>query len=950
MATAAAATVQPLIHPPTARPADEVNEDITGSWTFYADSTFTDDDTFQLKEDSDGGLTGTFVSTTGTTATLTGYVSGSEISFSWNSDYPDNGTFNGTVSGDGDSIFGSWDNEGASTIDDSFTLVGQGATGSDLSASITSDQPQTLQPGDTDDVEFQLSNAGPDEADGTYSIAFDLETTPNTGSGDFAVGSSSGSTDLDAGSLSDDMDATVTVPDGIAAGTYYLVGTLSDGGGITDTDTSDKTFYAGPITIGATLSGEFTGTVPSTAATGDTISPALELTDSSDAADIVNGDETTQYSLSTTPDTAGTLTPLVANNYALNLDAGDSYDESQTVTIPDGLTPGKYYLIAQPDSTQAISITDKEVYVVSGPIEIASADLSGTFTTQPPDALATGDSGDVAFTVTNAADADEADGSFNVTFELESGTAALGNGDTPAGTATGTVDLDAGDTSDPINGTIDIPSDAEPGTYYVAAIIDDNGNGITDTNTSDKTFFSGPITVGGGSDLSATFSTQPPTDIIAGGDGTAAFTVTDAGPDPATGSVSATFDLVPTGDDADEGDTIDGITTSTATIADDVTDPGPVPVSFTIPKDTPAGTYTLVGTLSDSGFTDNGTDDKTFTSSTITVADDGFEFITQPKNANTLATMKPVKVELVDADGDPETDAKGEVTLTLDGDTDGGTLSGRTTATLEHGFATFDDLKVSRAGTYTLEASDGQAGDDDATSDSFEILKEYKIHVDFKALLSNFTTFLNDLEQTSNTINQLLSATPGFTFYPPKASLIEPEGEISGKVDVTADGEIESGSLAIEGSIGGDLTTEAYWGLPYKVFGFGISGKVEVKSSIGAEVKWEDGEVEYSGGAKDTGAVTLAGNAYVLYYKGEVKATGALEIPTTLSSDGNITSNFSVTGSLGIDVLYKGPTEKKYTTDYSVSREFGPDNLLTYTLPLSELVGDAVDSSEDSDG
>jgi hypothetical protein len=79
------------------------------------------------------------------------------------------------------------------------------------------------------------------------------------------------------------------------------------------------------------------------------------------------------YYLAVTPTLSGIISkPLATNHYALNLSSGGVHTESQSVTIPVGLS-GTYYLIAQIDSTGAIDPADKAIFVASGPITISTA-------------------------------------------------------------------------------------------------------------------------------------------------------------------------------------------------------------------------------------------------------------------------------------------------------------------------------------------------------------------------------------------------------------------------------------------------------------------------------------------------------------------------------------------------------------------------------------------------
>jgi hypothetical protein len=139
------------------------------------------------------------------------------------------------------------------------------------------------------------------------------------------------------------------------------------------------TFDGNPATMTVTpipppeLSGLFSNMIPSAAEPGDTISTNLVITSTADSTDIVNGNETTNYYLSTTPNLDGALTPvLAANSYLLNLNAGGSYTEIENVIIPQNITLGTYYLVAQLDATGAIVSDDATTpnIVVDGPIDI----------------------------------------------------------------------------------------------------------------------------------------------------------------------------------------------------------------------------------------------------------------------------------------------------------------------------------------------------------------------------------------------------------------------------------------------------------------------------------------------------------------------------------------------------------------------------------------------------
>jgi hypothetical protein len=92
-------------------------------------------------------------------------------------------------------------------------------------------------------------------------------------------------------------------------------------------------------------------------------------------------------------------------------------------------------------------------------------------------------------------------------------------------------------------------------------------------------------------------------------------------------------------------------------------------------------------------------------------------FSQQPSNASTGATITPaVTVVVQDSSGNTVTTAANSVTLALGGGTG---LAGTLTVTAQKGIATFSNLSVSAAGTYTLSAS--SSGLTPATSSGFTV-------------------------------------------------------------------------------------------------------------------------------------------------------------------------------------------------------------------------------------
>ena len=96
-------------------------------------------------------------------------------------------------------------------------------------------------------------------------------------------------------------------------------------------------------------------------------------------------------------------------------------------------------------------------------------------------------------------------------------------------------------------------------------------------------------------------------------------------------------------------------------------------------------------------------------------------FAVQPGNTAAGAAIAPaVTVRVLDADGNPVTTATNAVTLAIDSNPGGGTLSGTVTKNAVNGVATFNDLSIEKAGAgYTLRAA--ATGLTAATSSAFTI-------------------------------------------------------------------------------------------------------------------------------------------------------------------------------------------------------------------------------------
>jgi len=95
-------------------------------------------------------------------------------------------------------------------------------------------------------------------------------------------------------------------------------------------------------------------------------------------------------------------------------------------------------------------------------------------------------------------------------------------------------------------------------------------------------------------------------------------------------------------------------------------------------------------------------------------------FFVEPNTTNAGQRISPpVEVVARDSLGSTDTAFTGTITIGLTDNATGGSLGGTTARRAVNGFATFDDLRVDKAGTYTLQASTSGAAA--VTSSAFTI-------------------------------------------------------------------------------------------------------------------------------------------------------------------------------------------------------------------------------------
>ena len=373
-----------------------------------------------------------------------------------------------------------------------------------------------------------------------------------------------------AAGASNSGSATVTLPAGLASGTYYILAKADGNDALVETQEENNVAYA-TLLIGPDLQ------VSSfTAPTDGGAGLPLVITDTTrNAGAGPAAASTTTYFLST-DSTLDAADAVLGNRSVPTLAASASDTGSVTVTIPSGTATGTYTLFARADSANVVSETYENNNTTSRTLRVGP-DLTVTALTVPATAgIAT------VFTATDT-------------------TRNAGGGSAPATTTRYYLSLDglpdAGDlllgsravaalapgATDTGSASLTIPAGTAGGAYFIVAVAD--GAGAVAETVETNNFTNRSIVVGADLTVSAFAA---PTDGGAG----LSITLTDTTRNQGAGTTAPTTTSFYLSTDGifDAGDVLLG-SRAVPSLAASATSSGSV--SVTIPAATATGTYTL---------------------------------------------------------------------------------------------------------------------------------------------------------------------------------------------------------------------------------------------------------------------------------------------------------------------------------------------------------------------
>ena len=365
--------------------------------------------------------------------------------------------------------------------------------------------PSTAGPGQSITITDRTKNQGGAAAEPSTTL-FYLSTNSTIDAADTLLGSRA--VPALAAGASSYGSTTVTISEGTASGSWYLIAMADGEEVVIETSETNNTSYK-LITIGTDLRITYL-TVPSTAGPGQSIN-VTDITKNQGGGPA--DPSTTQFYLSTNS-SIGESDILLGSRSVPALAAGASNTKSTTVTIPAGTVSGNWYIIAKADGEDAVTETSETNNTYSRLIKIGT-DLR-ILSFSAPSTVGAGQRVTVTDTTKNQGGG-PADPS-TTQFYLSSNS-SIGESDILLGSRT--VPALAAGASSSGSTSVTIPLGTASGNWYIIAKADGE-DAVIETSETNNTYprlikigtdlrilaFTVPLTVGAGQNITVTDTTK----------------------------------------------------------------------------------------------------------------------------------------------------------------------------------------------------------------------------------------------------------------------------------------------------------------------------------------------------------------------------------------------------------------------------------------------------------
>jgi subtilase family serine protease len=271
--------------------------------------------------------------------------------------------------------------------------------------------------------------------------------------------------------------ATVTVPGGTPANRYFVLACADDATVVAESNETNQCLASATTVQVTAPSGQPDLVVsalsepPASAVLGASLTVTDTTINAGGAATTVS--TWTRYYLSPDPVRDASDKQIYGGARSIGpLAAGASTTGSRSTTIPDGLTPGSYYLIACTDQPPVIAEGDEtnNCRASTGTVLLSGADLTTTAVSSPPGSVVAGGSFGVTDTTANTGNAATA---VTTTVRYYLSTDAVRNAGDRLLTGTRSVAPLAAGGSAGGSATVTVPSTTPAGTYFFLACADD---------------------------------------------------------------------------------------------------------------------------------------------------------------------------------------------------------------------------------------------------------------------------------------------------------------------------------------------------------------------------------------------------------------------------------------------------------------------------------------------
>ena len=353
-----------------------------------------------------------------------------------------------------------------------------------------------------------------DQVAGPSTAQIYLSTDPTITTSDTVLATLTTSTTLATVSqpgYTDHQTVTVTLPDNLAPGTYYIGGISNYNHQLTESNENDNTYNVVQITVTAPLQpdlSEYVAVDRTAVAAGGSLT--IDAYNMNLGHGVTTGPSTAQIYLSTNPTiaTSDTVLATLTTSTTLATVSQPGYTDHQTVTVtlPDNLAPGTYYIGGIADYNNQImeSNENNNTYNVVK-ITVAGPDLSEYVAVDRTTVAAGGSLTIDAYNMNLGNGVTTGPSTAQIYLSTDP---TITTSDTVLATLTTSTTLATVSQpgyTDHQTVTVTLPSNLAPGTYYIGGIADYN-NQIMESNENNNTYNVVRITVTGGPSPSVALS------------------------------------------------------------------------------------------------------------------------------------------------------------------------------------------------------------------------------------------------------------------------------------------------------------------------------------------------------------------------------------------------------------------------------------------------------------